>query len=231
MKVVGVAIGWPFHNHLSQQSPSSSVGEHSSPLPEPKQCGDRFAIPDLAGHNHIDGFAQRNELTVNSLVWLRLGFPRTEIFGQKHGHGFVHKARAGIKEECFVPRPGAVSGLLQQLTFSGGEGLLLGIDSTRRNLPEIIIRSIAILALQQDARLTSPGINCQNNDRTRMPYHVAHCPNAIRLQHLIGRDMEDLSGKGLFRGENLDAVRVVPPMFGFAGSGSCSFALAHDRPI
>ena len=68
-------------------------------------------------------------------------------------HGLVQKARAGIEEQSLRPLGRAISGLLQQLSLGPGQGLFPGIDATCGKFPQVSVRRITILALQQNARL------------------------------------------------------------------------------
>src|SRR5689334_24847507 len=50
------------------------------------------------------------------------------------------------------PFPGRVSGLFQQLTLGGGQGVLARVDASGGQLPHAPAGGVAILALQQHAR-------------------------------------------------------------------------------
>src|SRR5208282_4096100 len=87
------------------------------------------------------------------LVRLGLGYAGPEPPRQVNGHGFIEKAWADVKMQNSLPLEGVVAGLFEQLALGGGERGFAVVDASGGQLPHHRLRCVAILALQQNARL------------------------------------------------------------------------------
>ena len=161
----------------------------------PQNSDDGFAIADSSRHNEPHNFRERNQFMLDALIGLGPGNACLQSPGQKYCHGFFQEAGAGIKEEGFFPQPGAIAGFFQQLALACSQRKLSGIDSSGRQLEHVILRSIAVLALQKDARIGCGVVYREDNHRSGMTYDFTDGGNAIRLLHPVASDMEDPSLK------------------------------------
>ena len=99
-----------------------------------------------------------------------------------------------------LPLAGGVAGFFEQLALGGCERRFAIVDASGGQLPHHRLRGVAILALEQDARLgfadrfrraiDGQKVDGQNNDGAGMPYDIAAGTHAPRFFHFIRGDAE-----------------------------------------
>src|SRR5262249_3041608 len=96
---------------------------------------------------------KREEPYLNSFVIFRLSFSWLKAAGQEDVHALSQKAGAGKKVEGVFPTCRSEAGFFQEFTLCRLQRGLAGIDSTRWDLPQRLVRRITKLLFQQNAWL------------------------------------------------------------------------------
>src|SRR5262245_14004817 len=106
---------------------------------------------------------------------------------EKDGHGFIQKSRADVEVQNALPIFRGEAGFFQRLAFGAGEGALVRILASGRQLPEVSPGGMAVLPLEQNARRSASVIHRQYHDRPGMVNHVATSRDSTGFAYLIGR--------------------------------------------
>src|SRR6516225_7443789 len=123
--------------------------------------------------NHFHNCGERNQAFLDYLIIFGFGLPSVKAGGEIDGHGFSDEARAGIEFENSAPVVGTKPSLFNQFALGGCQFLLAGIDAARGEFPQIVVRGMAILALEEHTRRRSRPIDGQYSDRTRMMNEIS----------------------------------------------------------
>jgi hypothetical protein len=122
---------------------------------------------------------------VDHFVRLRPRGAGTKAGGEVHGHGFGNESGARVELEDAPPVRSGITRFLKKLALGGGESSFAWIDAPGREFPQIIVRSVAVLALQQYTRLRMRLIDGQNYHRAGVMNDIATGANASGFLHVV----------------------------------------------
>src|SRR5215472_5008686 len=101
---------------------------------------------------------------MNDLILLGLCLSFPQVCGHVHRHRLGDEPWAGIELQDSTPAFGAVSGFFDQFSLRGFEFVLTRIDAARGDLPKVVLGSVTILTLEEDARRRARVINSEHYD-------------------------------------------------------------------
>src|ERR1017187_638773 len=166
------------------------------PVTPGEEADDGFGVFDLAPGDHVRQFLALEPAGFDALVVHRSGLAGGEIFGEEDGHTLLHEAGARPERRELAPPASLVAGLFLQFAFGCLQGLLAGVEASRRQFPKILVRRQAVLAHQQHALFVVDGHHHRAAD---VPHHAAF-DLEFRLgvhRHVLG-DAEEAAIVDLF---------------------------------
>src|SRR5579862_9559688 len=133
---------------------------------------------NVSGHDHAGCGAEGKELGLNDFVFFRLRDSRTEAGGKVNGHGLGDKAWACVEGQNALPARSGEAGFFEQFALRGREFVfprlvLAAIDSPGTEFPQILLGGMAILANQQNTRLSAGLVDRHNDDGAGMANNIA----------------------------------------------------------
>src|SRR5579863_5459181 len=152
----------------------------------------RCAVLNEAFVDHFHDFRQLYEAKIDVFILFRMRIARHETLGQEHFHRFAEETRASVVLDQRLPLLGAVAGLLFQLALGPGEGFFARIELAGGQLPEELLRGMAILVLHNDPRilLAFGLVDGQDDYAAVVPYHVSFAGFATRFEEFVVEDAE-----------------------------------------
>jgi hypothetical protein len=189
-----------------------------------QDSGDGFGVANFVAANHLFDFAVREGFAGNPLIFFRLGFARSEIFGEKNVHALFEKTRRGKNVEENVEALGAVAGFFNQFAGRGAAGIFAVVDATGDEFPEKLSRSMAILANHDNASIGQRG---ENDDGAGVRDDFARDAQAARLDDFIAANAEDRAFVNHFAAE--DFGRGAAGCFGRHSAYVFSGDIIHCR--
>jgi len=201
-----------------------------------KHYGDKcFAVANLSGIDEAEDFGEWDEINLQALIGLWLGFAGCETFGEKDLHPFAEEAGAGVVAGELCPFFGTESGFFDELALGGGEALFVAIDFSGRNFIEVLGGGVAVLTLDDDERilLTLRVVDGEDDDGAVVPDDVALDGREAGLEDLVLVDAEERPLVGHFGradGRGFAGFDLELSFYGYDRVGCLLFLLCHASP-
>ena len=152
-----------------------------------------LTVMDFVCGDQRESLRQCEAKDFNVFVGFRGGGTFANVPGQIDLHPFAQKTRAGEVLCQQGPAFGAISGLLDQFAFRGGQGGFVGFDAAGWEFDQSAAGGVSILPLEDDVGVAGVLglVDSQDDDRTVVADDIPGVDVTPRLFNLVGDDRED----------------------------------------
>lgn len=146
---------------------------------------------DLSGVDEAQQLGEGHEHDFETFVFVGRGEAGGETFGEVDLHPLGEEAGAGIVAGKLGPLSSAEASFFGELAFGSSEAIFAGVDFAGGDFIEELRGGVAVLALEDDERVTLTGVvDGEDDDGASVPDDVADDGAAVGLANVFLLDAE-----------------------------------------